>query len=95
MNTPEARQGACAEPSVNILGSRVHLISPACTVDHIESWIGKRDGRCRQAVVTGFHGLLEAHKSPRIHSILNSAEPLGARRNRAHLARPPAWPSQC
>lgn len=74
LNTPEARQGACAEPSVNILGSRVHLISPACTVDHIESWIGKRDGRCRQAVVTGFHGLLEAHKSPRIHSILNSAE---------------------
>ncbi len=65
---------AGAEPTVRILRSRVHLISPARTVDHIESWIGKRDGRCRQAIVTGFHGLLEAHKSPRIHSILNNAD---------------------
>jgi N-acetylglucosaminyldiphosphoundecaprenol N-acetyl-beta-D-mannosaminyltransferase len=74
LNTPQARPGASAEPSVRILGSRVHLISPARTVDHIESWIGTRDGRCRQAIVTGFHGLLEAHKSPRIHSILNNAD---------------------
>jgi len=33
-----------------------------------------RGGCCRQVIVTGFHGLLEAHKSPRIRSILNSAE---------------------
>jgi N-acetylglucosaminyldiphosphoundecaprenol N-acetyl-beta-D-mannosaminyltransferase len=62
------------EPSVQILGSRVQLISPARTVDHIERWIQLRDKRCRQVIVTGFHGLLEAHKSQRIRSILNGAE---------------------
>ena len=69
-----AEPSASAEPTVRILGSRVHLISPARTVDHIERWIRMRDGRCRQAIVTGFHGLLEAHQSPRIHSILNDAD---------------------
>jgi N-acetylglucosaminyldiphosphoundecaprenol N-acetyl-beta-D-mannosaminyltransferase len=69
-----AEPSGCAEPTVRILGSRVHLISPSRTVDHIESWIRMPDGRCRQAIVTGFHGLLEAHKSPRIHSILNNAD---------------------
>jgi N-acetylglucosaminyldiphosphoundecaprenol N-acetyl-beta-D-mannosaminyltransferase len=44
------------------------------TVDHIERWIGMRDRRCRQVIVTGFHGLLEAHKNPGIRSILNRAE---------------------
>jgi N-acetylglucosaminyldiphosphoundecaprenol N-acetyl-beta-D-mannosaminyltransferase len=73
-HTPQAQPFPRAEPTVNILGSRVHLISPARTVDHIESWIRVSDGRCRQAIVTGFHGLLEAHKSPRIHAILNGAD---------------------
>ena len=29
---------------------------------------------CRRVVVTGFHGLWEAHKNPRLQEILNSAE---------------------
>lgn len=71
-----SRSECCTDSvrSIQILGSRVHLLSPAATVDHIEEWIRARDGRCRQTIVTGFHGLLEAHKSPRIHSILNSAD---------------------
>jgi N-acetylglucosaminyldiphosphoundecaprenol N-acetyl-beta-D-mannosaminyltransferase len=63
-----------AARSIRILGSRVHLIPSTQTVDHLEHWIQTRDGRCRQTIVTGFHGLIEAHKSPRIHSILNNAE---------------------
>lgn len=74
MNVPEAHPSLSAEPSVRILGSRVHLVSAARTVDHVERWIGMRDGQCRQVIVTGFHGLLEAHKKPHIHSILNGAE---------------------
>jgi N-acetylglucosaminyldiphosphoundecaprenol N-acetyl-beta-D-mannosaminyltransferase len=74
MNMKLTEAGRCAEPSVSILGSRVHLVSAARTVDHIERWISERDGRCRQVIVTGFHGLLEAHKNPGIHSILNGAE---------------------
>ena len=78
INAPETHSSPCADssadPSVRILGSRVHLIPASRTVDHIERWIEKRDGRCRQAIVTGFHGLLEAHKNPAIHSILNNAD---------------------
>ena len=62
------------EPSVRVLGSRVHLVSALRTADYIERWIEMRDGRCRQVVVTGFHGLLEAHKNPHIHNILNQAD---------------------
>lgn len=74
MNTQVTQSAACTEPSVRILGSRVHLVSAARTVDHIERWIRACDGRCRQVIVTGFHGLMEAHKKPGIRSILNGAE---------------------
>lgn len=63
-----------AEPSVRILGSRVNLVSADRTVDIMERWIRIRDGRSRQVIVTGFHGLLEAHKNPGVRSIFNQAE---------------------
>jgi N-acetylglucosaminyldiphosphoundecaprenol N-acetyl-beta-D-mannosaminyltransferase len=62
------------EPTVSILGSRVHLLSTSSTVDHIESWVRQRDGACRQIVATGFHGLLEASRNKKVHGALNSAE---------------------
>src|ERR1700678_4449174 len=65
---------ATTEPCIHTLGSRVHLISVSRTVDQIERWIEERHGGCRRVVVTGFHGLWEAHKNPRLQSILNSAE---------------------
>lgn len=74
MTAPESQYSLCTDPSVRILGSRVHLVSATGTVDHIERWIHARDGRCRQVIVTGFHGLMEAHENPRIQSILNGAE---------------------
>jgi len=73
MNALEDHISACMEPSVEILGSRVHLVSAARTVDHIERWIKMHDAQCHQVIVTGFHGLLEAHKNQRIRSILNRA----------------------
>ena len=63
-----------SDPTVNILGSCVHLINTDRTVDHLEGWIGARDRRCRQIVATGFHGLMEAHKNPATHTVLNSAD---------------------
>ena len=72
MNAPATLD--LSDPSVHILGSRVHLASAPRTVDHMERWIEMRDGRCRQVIVSGFHGLLEAHKDSGIHSILNSAD---------------------
>jgi N-acetylglucosaminyldiphosphoundecaprenol N-acetyl-beta-D-mannosaminyltransferase len=74
MNLLETSPSACEDPSVRILGSRVHLLSAAGTANHIEHWVRNHDGRCRQVVVTGFHGLMEAHKRPTIRSILNGAD---------------------
>ena len=62
------------EPSVHILGSRVHLVSAPRTVDYMEQWIGMRDSRCRQVVVTGFHGLSEARKNQLLCTVLNQAD---------------------
>jgi N-acetylglucosaminyldiphosphoundecaprenol N-acetyl-beta-D-mannosaminyltransferase len=74
MTVQQTQISASVEPSVRILGSRVHLLSVNGTVDHIERWIERRDGRCRRIVVTGFHGLWEAYKDPGLRSILNSGE---------------------
>jgi N-acetylglucosaminyldiphosphoundecaprenol N-acetyl-beta-D-mannosaminyltransferase len=74
MNSIETPPLESRRPAVQILGSRVHLISAAATVDHIERWIEARDERCHQVIVTGFHGLMEAHKNPAIQSILNGAD---------------------
>ena len=60
--------------AVNVLGSRVHLITVDQTADQIERWIGDRDGCCRRVIVTGFHGLWEAHKDASYRAVLNSAE---------------------
>ena len=60
--------------AVKVLGSRVHLVTAEQTVDQIERWIGERNGRCRRVVVTGFHGLWEAHKDAGYRDVLNSAE---------------------
>ncbi len=52
----------------------MHLVSVDRTVDQMEQWIRQRNGVCRRVVVTGFHGLWEAYKQPRLQQILNSAE---------------------
>ena len=62
------------EPSVRILGSRVHLVSARRTVDYMERWIGMRDERCHQVVVTGFHGLSESRKNQFLCTMLNQAD---------------------
>ena len=79
--------------AVNVLGSRVHLITVEQTVDQIERWIGNRDGCCRRVIVTGFHGLWEAHKDASYRAVLNSADlwvpdgiaPVWVARIRGHL----------
>lgn len=61
------------DPSIRILGSEVQLVSVDRTLDYIEHWIEERTDSCRWIVVTGFHGLWEAYKNPRMRTILNSA----------------------
>ncbi len=43
-------------------------------MNRIAHWIELRDGRCRFVVATGFHGIWEAHRNPRLRDVLNSAD---------------------
>ncbi len=40
----------------------------------MESWLERRDGLCRQVVVTGFHGLWCAFRDPELRARLNAAD---------------------
>jgi N-acetylglucosaminyldiphosphoundecaprenol N-acetyl-beta-D-mannosaminyltransferase len=63
-------------PSVKILGSRVHLVPIPEVVSIMDRWIREhRPGDpLRQIIVTGFHGLWEAHQDAEFRAILNSAD---------------------
>jgi len=60
--------------NVCILGSRVNIINTKELMTQIERWIEDSSSQCRQIVVTGFHGLWEAHKNPELKKILNSTD---------------------
>lgn len=62
-------------PECRVLGSRVQFATAEQVAEVMGSWIESWDGgAARQVVVTGFHGLWEAHKSAEVHRILNSAD---------------------
>ncbi|GIW73121.1 MAG: UDP-N-acetyl-D-mannosaminuronic acid transferase [Planctomycetota bacterium] len=73
---PGAPGGVAGLPSVQVLGSRVHLPTLRQAVEILERWITTwQPGMpCRQVVVTGFHGLWEAHCDPQLKRVLNGAE---------------------
>jgi N-acetylglucosaminyldiphosphoundecaprenol N-acetyl-beta-D-mannosaminyltransferase len=81
-----------AAPALRVLGSTVHLVSVAQVADRIERWINVPDGQCHRVVVTGFHGLWEAHQDSQLGAILNTADiwapdgiaPVWAARLRGH-----------
>jgi N-acetylglucosaminyldiphosphoundecaprenol N-acetyl-beta-D-mannosaminyltransferase len=60
--------------TITVLGSKVHLVNTVDTVDQIEAWIAEPRRICRRVIVTGFHGLWEAHQDRELKKILNSAE---------------------
>ena len=60
-------------PTVRILGSEVHMASIPEIVSVMDRWITERDGRCRQILVSGFHGLWEAHNNREFRTISRSA----------------------
>ena len=65
---------AAGLPSVQILKTRVHGPTTNQAVDLIEGWIRRPDGRCRNVIVTGFHGLWVAHQDPDFRRLLNQAD---------------------
>ncbi len=59
---------------VRVLGSRVDLVELDDAVTTIERWLHTRPARCRQVVVTGFHGLWEAHRDPELRRVFDAAD---------------------
>lgn len=60
-------------PAAHILGSTVDFVGKDEAIRLLESWM--RAGReCRHVVVTGFHGLWEAHEHREFRAILNAAD---------------------
>jgi len=63
-------------PCLHVLGSRIHMIDIPGLVGIMDGWISDNAAgrKCRQIVVTGFHGLWVAHNKPDFRAILNSAD---------------------
>ena len=59
---------------VSILGSRIQIVQIPAVMDRVEGRIREPESQCRQVVVTGFHGIWEAHRNPELRAILNSAD---------------------
>ena len=59
---------------VKILGSRVQLLKLPQIIERIDRWIAGRGTTCHRVVVTGFHGIWEAHKDAGFKAVLNSAD---------------------
>jgi len=68
---PECWQGP---RSIPILGCSVSRVTIDESLDLIEHWIDRRERRCRVVVATGFHGIWEAYRNPRLRDLFNSAD---------------------
>ena len=60
--------------SIEILGCSVSRVTIDEALNRIERWIELREERCRFVVATGFHGIWEAHRDPRLRDVLNAAD---------------------
>jgi len=61
-------------PSVEIFGVKVHGATLDQAAAIIEGWVEQPNGQCRQAIVTGFHGLWVAHQDPTYHRVVSQAD---------------------
>ncbi len=61
-------------PTMDILGTRVHLVQNPQVLEIIQSWIEAGPDHCRFVVNTGFHGLYVANEDPEFQKIANSAD---------------------
>lgn len=61
-------------PSIEVLGNRVHMVQISETIEQISYWIENEREKCHWVVVTGMHGVMEAHRDSNFKKILNSAD---------------------
>lgn len=63
-------------PKLKVLESVIDLADTQAIMSVIESWISGfcNYKKCRMLVITGFHGIWEAHKNTTLRTVLNSAD---------------------
>ncbi len=61
-------------PSVEILGNRVHMVQIPEVLEIMSYWIEKEREKTHWIVVTGMHGIMEAHQNKKFKEMLNSAD---------------------
>jgi N-acetylglucosaminyldiphosphoundecaprenol N-acetyl-beta-D-mannosaminyltransferase len=66
----------CNTNTIEIMGSRVNLVNLAQITKIVSRWIDTHGSleTCRRIVVTGFHGIWEAHQNKNFKAILNSSD---------------------
>jgi N-acetylglucosaminyldiphosphoundecaprenol N-acetyl-beta-D-mannosaminyltransferase len=60
--------------TIKVLGSEVSLVDLATVRRTLADWVEHPIGRCRQMIVTGFHGLWFAHCDPAYRAIARAAD---------------------
>lgn len=74
MNSTADKTSDPACRTIRILGSTVHLIDSQFLITTLERWIEQPAHRPRQIVVSGFHGLWEAHRDLSFRNAVQSAD---------------------
>ena len=67
-------KGAGEMPSIRVLGTRVHMLEIPEVVGVMDRWIETDPSSCHHIVNSGMHGLMEAHRDPKLKSILNQVD---------------------
>ena len=67
MSTPEVA-------SINVLGTKVHMVEIPEIVSRMEHWIQNERGVCHHVVNSGMHGVMAGHKDPRLQTIFRSVD---------------------
>ena len=66
--------GVNTPPSIQILGTRVHMVQTADVISIMADWIEADHHRFHHVVNTGMHGIMEAYKDRAFKEVLNSAD---------------------
>ncbi|MBA4374502.1 MAG: glycosyltransferase [Thermodesulfovibrio sp.] len=63
-------------PQIKVLESRIDLPGMPVIMSAMEEWINgfRKYRKCRMMVISGFHGIWEAHKDPAFRAVLNAAD---------------------
>jgi N-acetylglucosaminyldiphosphoundecaprenol N-acetyl-beta-D-mannosaminyltransferase len=61
-------------PSIQVLGTKVHMVEIPEIVSRMEHWIENEHGVCHHVVNSGMHGLIAAHRDSELHRIFKTVD---------------------